>query len=359
MIKYELKKLCSNKIVIIMLIISVIAAVASAIHSYNLYGSYYVYNKSLLQKGVIDRVNVNDSNVKEYEGKTDIKSEYLYEQYTYVKYCTTVDYFRSLGFTGLNSLDELPPKESSEARRDITRTENGINYDRSFGWQNLLSSGQMTVLPFIAIILIIVSSAVVFSSEYQNSTDVLLMCTLNKRKIVRVKILSSLIFTAIYFCAFQLIVLCSYGIMFSLDGIGADSGQVIFDRVQPMGKAYLIMLGTTLFADLVISLLALAVSSFCKNTITTAGITLGITMIPVACATFPTISHNFDAVMRAMPATILLSDFNISNYLELTKGKYIVGGQNTLLLFALISVILIFVSVLTINISWKYHKVSN
>ena len=147
--------------------------------------------------------------------------------------------------------------------------------------------------------------------------------------------------------------------LFSFDGIGADSGQVIFDRVLPMGKAYLVMLVTTLFADLVISLLALAVSSFCKNTITTAGVTLGITMIPVACATFSTISHNFDAVMRAMPATILLSDFNISNYLELTKGKYIVGGQNTLLLFALISVILTFVSVLTINISWKHHKVSN
>lgn len=283
---------------------------------------------------------------------------YAVQNYRRVEYCTTPDYFRSIGVY-VNSTDDLPPEEKAELNRDLTRLENGITTDRNFGWQELLRMGSVSLLPVLIAALISLSSAAAFSGEYESGMYQLLVSSKNgRRTIIKNKLAASLIFTVLASLFFDIFALVCFSIFFSPDGAFSDSSAVIFGNVANMAECFLLMVLFTLAADIAIALTSLAASVFCSKMLTASGISLLMILIPLIFGFFSHFnSYNINGILDSLPVNIPLVDFGISAYSIYTKGNVVMGAYNILAPFIPVCLILSAASVPLIFKGWKNHRI--
>ena len=428
MIKYELKKLFTNKFVVAAVIICAAAVFVYAgfIHSVYEKGNVYSYEKIALEKGVLTNVTITKDNIADYEkrldeiesneasygyvdadsrfysyfGKyteeTEAKMDEIYsnaadreltedekkqidllrsyqisdevfpeyysvlyavQNYRHVEYCTTLDYFRSIGVY-VNSLDDLFPLEKAELNRDLTRLENGITTDRNFGWQELLKMGSISLMPVLVAVLISLSSAAAFSSEYESGMYQLIASGKNGRHtVIQKKLAASVIFTVLVSLFFDIFALLCFGIFFSMDGAFSDSAVVIFGNVANMAECFLLMVLFTLAADIAVALTSLAASAFCSKMLTASGVSIVMLLIPLMFGLFSNFAiPNINGIFDSLPVNIPLADFSISAYSIYTKGDVIMGAYNIWVPFIPVCLILSAISVPFIYTGWKKHR---
>ncbi len=370
MLRLELKKLFSNRYVIAALLLTAVIIFAYAYYSHSLYegNKYYAYESVLLDSSEFKPITVTKNNidslenrVKQLEKNNEITNEYhilshVTQQYRWVEYCTTLDYFANYKGIYVNSLKELPPQEQKELNRDLIRLENGITLASSFGWQELLKTGR-ACLPVIIFILSALVSVFAVSGEYENGMFALLIsCKNGNKKILKTKITATMLFSVITALLFNTIILLAFNAVFGLSGAGADSASVLFGRVQSYGECFGIMVLFSVLSSAAFSLTALAVSAFCSKTLSASGANLIILMLALifGCL-YNFLSSNLNGFVDSLPVNIPMIDYGISEYREYTYGNAIIDAYNILAPFAPMCVILSIISVPFIYSGWKKH----
>lgn len=370
MLRLELKKLFSNRYVIAALLLTAVIIFAYAGYSRSLYegGRYYAYESVLLNSREFKPVTVTKDNidslenrVKQLEKNSEITNEYhilshVTQQYRWVEYCTTLDYFANYKGIFVNSLEDLPPQEQKELNRDLTRLENGITFAPSFGWQELLKTGR-ACLPVIIFILSALAAVFAVSGEYENKMyDLLISCKNGNNKILKTKITATMLFSVITALLFNITVLLAFNAFFCLSGADADSASVLFGRVQSFGECFGIMVLFSVLSAAAFSLTALAVSAFCGKTLSASGANLIILLLALifGCM-YNFLSSNLNGFVDSLPINIPMTDYGISEYREYTNGNVIMGAYNILAPFAPMCAVLSIISVPFIYLGWKKH----
>jgi len=301
------------------------------------------------------------SRVNQLEKNNEITNEYhilshVTQQYRWVEYCTTLDYFANYKGIYVNSLEDLPPQEQKELNRDLTRLENGITFASSFGWQELLKTGK-ACLPVIIFILSALAAVFAVSSEYENGMLALLIsCKNGNNRILKTKITATLLFSVITAMLFNITMLLAFTAFFGLSGAGADSASVLCGRVQSYGECFGIMVLFSVLSAAAFSLTALAVSALCSKSLSASGGNLIILMLAVifGCL-YNFLSSNLNGFVDSLPANIPMIDYGISEYREYTRGNAIIGAYNIIAPFAPMCAILSIISVPFIYKGWRMH----
>ncbi len=262
MVKYELKKIFSNKFVVAAIIVGVVVTAVYAAYRSTVYksGTDCAFENVILQSGVLSETTVTKDNIEalerrvaeieadesnyafvnaserndKYFGKFTEQNEkriaeiyssaddreltaeeqseaeriesyqisdevfpeyyalcYMVQSYRRLEYQTTLDYFRGLGIF-VDSTEQLPPAEKKELQRDLVRLENGVVYDRNFGWQELLKAGASSALPVLISVLTALSSVISVTAEYETGMYSLIISSARGGKsILLKKIISS------------------------------------------------------------------------------------------------------------------------------------------------------------------------
>lgn len=374
MLKLELKKLFSNRYVIAALLLTAVIIFSYAYYSHSLYENnrYYAYESVLLDSNVFkpitvtkDNIDSLESRVKQLEENGEKTNEYhilshVTQQYRWVEYCTTLDYFATHKGIYTDSLDNLPPQETKELERDRIRLENGITFASSFGWQELLRTGK-SCLPLIIFILSALVAVCTVSGEYENGMYALIVsCKNGYKKILKTKITATVLFSAITALLFHFTALLAFHAAFTLSGTGADSASVLFKRVQSFGDCWLVMVLFSVLSAAAFSLTALAVSALCKKSLSASGTNLIILLLALTFGYLHNfVSSNLNGLVDSLPVNMPLIDYGISSYYEYTKGNIIMGAYNILAPFAPMCAVLSFLSIPIIYMGWQRHKINS
>lgn len=183
-----------------------------------------------------------------------------------------------------------------------------FEYDFYFGYSNLYSTYEMLIIGLIAICICISS---VFSGEYQNGTDKILLTTkYGKSKGATAKIIASYIFAFILFSIYLVSAILAVFLMF-----GAEGGNLPIQLLNILSP-YNLTFAQSLIYNVVISYavlfgivgLTLFLSSKIKNPISTLVIDICIIMLPV----FLSIKSGFgiiNKILFLMPYNAIYSNF--------------------------------------------------
>lgn len=183
-----------------------------------------------------------------------------------------------------------------------------FEYDFYYGYSNLYSTYEMLIIGIIAICICL---APVFAGEYQNSTDKILLTTkYGKSKGIIAKIIASYIFAIVVFTIYLIFAIGSVFLMFGIDG-----GNLPI-QLSNILSPYALTFFQSLLYNIVISYtvlfgmvgLTLFLSSKLKNPMTVLVIDIAIIMLPV----FLTIKSAFgilNKILFLMPYNAIYSNF--------------------------------------------------
>ena len=157
-----------------------------------------------------------------------------------------------------------------------SKLETPFEYDFYYGWSNTFNSYQMTVVTIIAVCICLSS---IFSGEYQSGADNII---LRKSKAITAKIIASIIFATIVFVVYLLFSVGSVLLMFGTDGWNLPIQIMNILSVYPLTffEAFLFNVGISYAILLGIVGLTLFLSSKLKGSIAVFIIDIAIIMIP-------------------------------------------------------------------------------
>lgn len=188
----------------------------------------------------------------------------------------------------------------------------GVNipfeYDFYFGYSNLYSTYEMLIIGLIAICICIAS---VFSGEYQNGTDKILLTTkYGKSKGATTKIIASYIFASIVFAIYLIFAILAVLLMFGTDG--GNLPIQLLNILSPYNLTFAQSLMYNIFISYTVLFgivgLTLFLSSKIKNPISTLVIDICIVMLPV----FLSVKSGFgiiNKILFLMPYNAIYSNF--------------------------------------------------
>lgn len=235
--------------------------------------------------------------------------------------------------------------------------ETGVTYDRNFGWEHIVGVGN-NMGPLIIAAAVALASVILFTGEYSNKTDVLIMSSGRGRKrAVSSKIIAGGIFSAAVTVYYLLLLLFFYGILFSLDGGTSDSLLFINGRMYTYAECFGIMVGSLIICNLAITMTALAVSSFCTKTIPSVLLSFLFVLVPFIIPFAVYFEGNFANILNCLPVNAILIDYGYSWY-----DVYTVGGTSVIeshVLFAPLAAAQLLISLPFVWAGWKKHKILN
>lgn len=190
-----------------------------------------------------------------------------------------------------------------------SNVETPFEYDFYYGWSNTFNSYQMTVVTIIAVCICLSS---IFSGEYQSGADnIILTSKYGKSKAITAKIIASIIFATIVFVVYLLFSVGSVLLMFGTDGWNLPIQIMNILSVYPLTffEAFLFNVGISYAILLGIVGLTLFLSSKLKGSIAVFIIDIAIIMIP----SFFRITSPFgiwNKTLLLMPYNSIYTDFS-------------------------------------------------
>lgn len=161
-----------------------------------------------------------------------------------------------------------------------SKVETPFEYDFYYGWSNTFNSYQMTVVTIIAVCICLSS---IFSGEYQSGADnIILTSKYGKSKAITAKIIASIIFATIVFVVYLIFSVGSVLLMFGTDGWNLPIQIMNILSVYPLTflEAFLFNVGISYAILLGMVGLTLFLSSKLKGSIAVFIIDIAIIMIP-------------------------------------------------------------------------------
>lgn len=183
-----------------------------------------------------------------------------------------------------------------------------FEYDFYFGYSNLYSTYEMLIIGLIAICICISS---VFSGEYQNGTDKILLTTkYGKTKGATAKIIASYIFASIVFAIYLIFAIFAVLVMFGIEG--GNLPIQLLNILSPYNLTLVQSLIYNIFISYIVLFgivgVTLFLSSKIKNPISTLVIDICIIMLPV----FLSVKSGFGIINKIiflMPYNAIYSNF--------------------------------------------------
>ncbi len=283
--------------------------------------------------------------------------EYILFDFTRTQTEMYPDMYNGTVWESFNSTDRNdtdPAYTEGYNKRTLYRIENGVVYDRNFGWQEIMHTGDY-MTPLLIAAVVALASVILFTGEYTNKTDVLIMSSGRGRKrVVFSKITACGIFSTAVTVYYLLLLLLFYGCFFSLDGAASDSRLFINGRMFTWIECFAIMTANLILCNLAIAITALAVSSFCTKTIQSVLISFLFVLVPFILPYAVYFQGNFANILNCLPVNAVLTDFGYSWYDVYTFGDTSVMESH--ILIAPLATAQLLVSLPFIRAGWKTHK---
>lgn len=196
---------------------------------------------------------------------------------------------------------------NTQEKYDYLATEHTVNYNYDFGYQKFRN--MMTTYPYTIGAIILISLAPLFSSEYAQKTDALLLSSQNgQKKLAYAKIKSGLLIASF---AWGIITVLNLSIIFMLYGTtGWETfWQNWITDVAPFpwtqGQVTVIAIITSLLGSLFFALIVMLVSSFSKNKFISIVISAIMLLFPLFDFVF-TNSHFINMLYNFLPTRIMM-----------------------------------------------------
>lgn len=227
-----------------------------------------------------------------------------------------------------------------------------FEYDFYYGWSNTFNSYQMTVVTIIAVCICLSS---IFSGEYQSGADnIILTSKYGKSKAITAKIIASIIFATIVFIVYLIFSVGSVLLMFGTDGWNLPIQIMNILSVYPLTflEAFLFNVGISYAILLGMVGLTLFLSSKLKGSIAVFIIDIAIIMIP----SFFRITSQFGLWNK----TLLLMPYNsiFNNFSKMVSYQF--GGLviDLPLMTILTYLVLMFITFILARRIFRKHQVT-
>lgn len=233
-----------------------------------------------------------------------------------------------------------------------SKVETPFEYDFYYGWSNTFNSYQMTVVTIIAVCICLSS---IFSGEYQSGADnIILTSKYGKSKAITAKIIASIIFATIVFIVYLIFSVGSVLLMFGTDGWNLPIQIMNILSVYPLTflEAFLFNVGISYAILLGMVGLTLFLSSKLKGSIAVFIIDIAIIMIP----SFFRITSQFGLWNK----TLLLMPYNsiFNNFSKMVSYQF--GGLviDLPLMTILTYLVLMFITFILARRIFRKHQVT-
>lgn len=233
-----------------------------------------------------------------------------------------------------------------------SKVETPFEYDFYYGWSNTFNSYQMTVVTIIAVCICLSS---IFSGEYQSGADnIILTSKYGKSKAITAKIIASIIFATIVFVIYLIFSVGSVLLMFGTDGWNLPIQIMNILSVYPLTflEAFLFNVGISYAILLGMVGLTLFLSSKLKGSIAVFIIDIAIIMIP----SFFRITSQFGLWNK----TLLLMPYNsiFNNFSKMVSYQF--GGLviDLPLMTILTYLVLMFITFILARRIFRKHQVT-
>ena len=233
-----------------------------------------------------------------------------------------------------------------------SKVETPFEYDFYYGWSNTFNSYQMTVVTIIAVCICLSS---IFSGEYQSGADnIILTSKYGKSKAITAKIIASIIFATIVFVIYLIFSVGSVLLMFGTDGWNLPIQIMNILSVYPLTflEAFLFNVGISYAILLGMVGLTLFLSSKLKGSIAVFIIDIAIIMIP----SFFRITSQFGLWNK----TLLLMPYNsiFNNFSKMVSYQF--GGLviDLPLMTILNYLVLMFITFILARRIFRKHQVT-
>lgn len=225
-------------------------------------------------------------------------------------------------------------------------------YDYYDGWQNLSSSFSLIVAMVVSVIIVICLSPV-FSEEYSQKTDAIILTTkYGKNKVIIAKLTSSFLFTIAVYLLFAALNFTLYATIYGLDGYNANIQLHGWYYQSPYDMTfldlYLYSLCLSLIGLLFIAAITLFISSKVKSPFITVILSASILYIPKI--DLSEVSYTANILQELFPINMM----NAAEHIELGVFYNLFG---TLLLQPFMMIFTAsMISVLLITLTYKSFK---
>lgn len=230
--------------------------------------------------------------------------------------------------------------------------ETPFEYDFYYGWSNTFNSYQMMIITIIAVCICLSS---VFSGEYQSGADnIILTSKYGKTKLIIAKIISSFLFATIVFVVYLIFAVGSVWLMFGVEGWNLPIQIMNILSVYPLTflEAFLYNVGISYAILLGMVGLTLFLSSKLKGSIAIFIIDIAIILIP----SFFRITSAFgiwNKTLLLMPYNSICNNF--SKMVSYQLGNLVIDLP---LMTIITYLVLMFVTFFFARKSFKKHQVT-
>ncbi|HZK21805.1 MAG TPA: ABC transporter permease subunit [Oscillospiraceae bacterium] len=226
---------------------------------------------------------------------------------------------------------------------------NGFTVGYDYGWANIFSalSEQTGIL---LVLVIIFGLCNVFTGEYSNSTDALLLSTKNGRgKVVGAKIIASIIYCFMCFCAYLLM-----AVTINFAFLGADGANVGFNSSNV--ERFFEIVPAIFLGCVLIGFITLAISAFLTKQVTSAAVSLIVCIVPLGISIFTYTSNiYFSQTVAAMPVNMVFGTYILTDYFAYWNNELI----DLKVLFIPVAVIVTAICIPVIYTAYCRHQVKN
>lgn len=222
-----------------------------------------------------------------------------------------------------------------------------VGYD--YGWQNIF--GALSEETGILLVLVIIFGLCnVFTSEYSNSTDALLLSTKNgKAKTAGAKVIASIIYCFICSCAYLLMAVTINLAFLGAEGANVGSHSSNIERLFEVTPT--IFLGCVL-----IGFITLAISSLLTKQITSAAASLIVCTVPLGVSMFTYIPNIYlRQTVSAMPVNMVFGSYILTDFFAYFNKELI----DLKILFIPVAIIVTAICIPIIYAAYCRHQVKN
>ncbi len=225
----------------------------------------------------------------------------------------------------------------------------GYVYGYDYGWESAFDAFSDGTLSLLLIAVVLLGTCTVFSSEYSQGTDAIILHTKRGRRMtVSAKIIASCIYSVICAVTFTAIV---FGVNFAFLGTeGADVGVEISNIDRLFAVFPFITLGCIL-----LSFISLAVSVIFKKSTVVSFVSLLLGFLPVVLNFYVLVEEPLETMLKLTPALMICGSY-------ISYSEIIVISQNALDITTFFLPVAVLIGVITLPVIYSFycrHQVKN
>ncbi len=225
----------------------------------------------------------------------------------------------------------------------------GYVYGYDYGWESAFDAFSSGTLSLLLIAVVLLGTCTVFSSEYSQGTDAIILHTKRGRRMtVSAKIIASCIYSVICAVAFTAVV---FGVNFAFLGTeGADVGVEISNIDNLFSVFPFIALGCIL-----LSLISLVASVIFKKPTVASFVSLLLGFLPVVLNFYVLVEEPLESMLKLTPALMICGSY-------ISYSEFVVINQNALDITAFFLPVAVLIGVITLPAIYgvfSKHQVKN